>query len=196
MKTENKLLQNFLTRLKTLKDPRRKAGQRHEQEFILLIVLFATMSNYLGYRAIGEFAEKHKEELIQLFKPKKKRVPSFSTIRRLLMSIDVAAFRVLYQDWLKEIKASKERLEESNSSASNFYPIDGKAVRGANKASSSDYTHLVSIFSAFDKIVLESAKVDAKSNEIPCVQKMIESSDLKGVIFTLDALHCQKKRLP
>ena len=55
--------------------------------------------------------------------------------------------------------------------------------------------HLVSIFSVFDKMVIDSAKVAEKSNEIPCVQKMIQDSDLEGVIFTLDALHCQKKQL-
>jgi len=36
---------------------------------------------------------------------------------------------------------------------------------------------------------------NGKSSEIPAVQKMIEVFDLKDVIFTMDALHCQKKRL-
>jgi predicted transposase YbfD/YdcC len=31
-----------------------------------------------------------------------------------------------------------------------------------------------------------------KESEIPIVQQLIEALDLSGVIFTLDALHCQK----
>jgi len=53
--------------------------------------------------------------------------------------------------------------------------------------------HLVSIFSSFEKIVVDVDKVENKSNEIPCVQKLIQATDLEGVIFTIDALHCQKK---
>jgi len=192
METNNELLTKLITRFKTLEDPRRKAGQRHQQEFMLLIVLFATMSNYLGYRAIGDFAKKHKEELIALFKPKKARIPSFSTIRRFLKSINIEEFKEIYKWWLQEIITSKNA--EESSPSSNYYPIDGKAVRGANKASKTDHVHLVSIFSAFKQVVVDSAKVDAKSNEIPCVQELIAASDLKGVIFTLDALHCQKKQ--
>jgi predicted transposase YbfD/YdcC len=35
---------------------------------------------------------------------------------------------------------------------------------------------------------------NAKASEIPVVRHLIESLDLKGVTFTLDALHCQKKQ--
>jgi len=195
MQTDNALLNNFLSKLSKLEDVRRGAGQRHKQEFVLMIVLLSTMSGYYGYRAIGDFIEKHQLELIEIFKPKKDRVPSFSTVRRVLLGLNPTGFQSIYEDWLSEVKQVRQSiLPTQESEAARWHPIDGKAVRGANKASEEDYTHLVSIFSAFDKVVVGSAKVDAKSNEIPCVQKMIESSGLQGVIFTVDALNCQKKR--
>ena len=40
-------------------DPRRGAGQRHEQTFILLLVLMSTMSGYTGYRATGDFINRN-----------------------------------------------------------------------------------------------------------------------------------------
>ena len=70
--------------------------------------------------------------------------------------------------------------------------IDGKTLRGSVQQEA--YVHLVSIFSTFDHRVLDLGKVEHKSNEIPLVQQLIAASDLKGVIYTLDALHCQKKR--
>ena len=35
-----------------------------------------------------------------------------------------------------------------------------------------------------------------KQSEIVAVQDLLELLDLKGVVFTMDALHCQKKLLP
>lgn len=195
MQTDNVLLNNFLSKLSELEDVRRGEGQRHKQEFVLMIVLLSTMSGYLGYRAIGDFIEKHKLELIKVFKPKKNRVPSFSTVRRLLMAVNPLSFQSIYEDWLIQIReAQTTAVSPEQSETARWHPIDGKAIRGANKASEEDYTHLVSIFSVFDKVVVASAKVDLKSNEIPCIQKMIQKSGLQGVIFTVDALNCQKKR--
>lgn len=198
MQTENRLLNDFISRLEILEDSRRKEGKRHNQSFVLLIVLFSTMSGYLGYRAIGDFIKKHKWELIKLFKPEKDRVPSFSTVRRVLKKLNPSDFQDIYQDWLVAVqKDSQSRCADSTDSSKNsidnWHPVDGKAVRGAGSIGQEDYVHLVSIFSAFDKIVVDSAKVNSKTNEIPCVQTMIQKTDLKGVIFTLDALHCQKK---
>jgi hypothetical protein len=201
METKGGLLNELIFRLETLPDIRRGAGQRHSQSLVLLIVLFATMSGYLGYRSIGDFIKKHKKDLIKFLNPKKGKLPSFSTVRRILINLDSTEFKKIYQDWLLQVKSVKstdskeEQTEQTEQTKeTNWCPIDGKAVRGANLMSKSDYTHIVSIFSAFDKIVVDSAKVEAKTNEIPCVQEMIQSSDLKGVIFTLDALHCQKKQ--
>lgn len=201
MQIENPLLNDFIVRLNSLEDIRRGEGQRHDHSFVLLIVMLATMSGYNGYRAIGDFIEKHAEQLIEEFKPKKSRLPSFSTVRRIIMSVNPVSFNSIYQEWLVEVKKAKALLTQSESEPEkkeedneNWCAVDGKAVRGANSMSKEAYTHMVSIISSFDKIVTDSAKVAKKSNEIPCVQKMIQESDLQGVIFTLDALHCQKKR--
>jgi hypothetical protein len=189
MKTGNNILDDFLKELTELGDPRRGQGQRHKIEFVLMITIFATMSGYIGYRAIGDFIKKHKKELVALFNLEKDRVPSFSTVRRVLLSIDFTAFTQIYKNWLKRLNDSSKKDETGE-----WYSIDGKAIRGANKMNREDNKQLVSIFSSFEKIVVDVDRIKIKSNEIPCVQKMIENSDLKGVIFTIDALHCQKKQ--
>ncbi len=44
-------------------------------------------------------------------------------------------------------------------------------------------------------MVLFAGKViNAKESEIPMVRKAIKVLDIEGAVFTLDALHCQKKR--
>lgn len=44
-----------------------------------------TIAGYLGYIALGDFVNLHKETLIETLKVPKKTLPSYSTIRRFLM---------------------------------------------------------------------------------------------------------------
>ncbi|MEM0992563.1 MAG: transposase family protein, partial [Bacteroidota bacterium] len=81
MEIKNEALSSLVKSFEELPDNRRKQGQRHDQSVVLMIVLFSTMSGYLGYRAMGDFVKKHKAELVELLKVKKTRLPSFSTIR-------------------------------------------------------------------------------------------------------------------
>src|SRR3989338_5363610 len=64
-----------------LSDLRREQGKRHSLELIVILVTLAIMSGYDGYRAIGDFIKRNDKELISIFKPKKNRLPSYSTIR-------------------------------------------------------------------------------------------------------------------
>jgi len=189
MQTKSRLLDELLTDLAKLQDPRRDEGKRHQLEFVLLIVILATMSGYLGYRAIEDFLEKQEEQLIEMFQPEQDRIPSYSTVRRVVMKISFIEFSDIYKSWL-----AKYRPDENISEPDNWCGVDGKALRGTIDSDPNDYVHLVSIFSVFEKVVLDTGKVDSKSNEIPLVQQMIKESDLEGIIFTLDALHCQKKQ--
>ena len=186
MQIENRILAALQSQLDTLDDPRRGQGKRHRQGFVLLIVLLATISGYLGYRAIEDFLAKHQAQLLTLFQPDKGRIPSYSTVRRVLMGVDFQQFTQIYKNWIAHhLPRQPERAGE------HWMSVDGKTLRGT---ASPDYVHLVSIFSSFDKVVLDTGVVDRKSNEIPLVQRMIAESGLKEVIFTIDALHCQKKR--
>jgi predicted transposase YbfD/YdcC len=44
------------------------------------------------------------------------------------------------------------------------------------------------------EIILFHELIEEKSNEIPAVQKMLKELDLWDVVYTLDAMRCQKKR--
>jgi predicted transposase YbfD/YdcC len=46
-----------------------------------------------------------------------------------------------------------------------------------------------------EKIILAHEEIEEKTNEIPVSQKFFEELWVKWMIFTLDALHCQKKLL-
>src|SRR4051812_25055239 len=72
--------------------------------------------------------------------------------------------------------------------------IDGKTLRRSfDSASDLPALHLVSAWSAENRLVLGEIPVDDKSNEITAVPRLLEILELTGAIVTLDAMGCQKE---
>lgn len=183
--------QSIVAMFDALPDCRRGQGQRHNKTFILLITLMATMSGYHGYRAIGDFITRNRTALLKHFRPHKDRLPTFDTVRRLLLVLDFDQLSQAFGKWAVARTTIKK---------GEWMGIDGKALAGTmsayNKAHQR-FINLVSIYCARTGLVLAAAQVDnSKQSEIPVVQQLIEALDLKDVTFSLDALHCQKKQPP
>ena len=179
---ENTLIKN----LNSLEDKRRGQGKRHPLSMLILIAIMATMSGYHSYGALADFIDANRKDLIDVFKPKKDRLPSFQTIRRAFIALDFEEFSTKFYEWAS-IKVEVEK--------NDWLSMDGKAIRGTIKGDNyNEFTNIVSLFSGKNREVLYTGKVDDKSNEIPLVQRMIEELGLAGVNITLDALHCQKKQ--
>jgi len=71
--------------------------------------------------------------------------------------------------------------------------IDGKTLRRSfDRASQKSALHLVSAWTADQRLVLGQLAVDGKSNEITAVPKLLDLLSLKGAIVTADALNCQR----
>ena len=91
---------NLRQELKTLTDKRRGQAQQHKIDVVLMITIMATMSGYKGYRAIGDFAKRYKNELIEYLEITKEKIPSFPTVRRVLINIDHKQFGDIFTKWM------------------------------------------------------------------------------------------------
>lgn len=178
---------NLFKLLSDLEDFRRGQGRMHPLPMVLLIFTMATMSGFNGFRPTGDFIEKHKQKLIKLFKPKNDRLPSFQTVARILENIDFDKLTNIFHRWASSRIAIKK---------SEWCSLDGKAIGGTVKNSHNrhqQFTSLVSVFVSKQKQVLATGKVElGKKSEIETVKQLIGMLELKGAIFSLDALHCQK----
>ena len=173
--------------LKKLEDKRRGQGQRHRIDLVVMLTIMATMSGYFGYRAIGDFAVRYKDELIDYLRPNKARLPAYATVRRVLMEIDSNKFGDIFTRWMGQYLQTKE---------GPWVSIDGKAVRGTKqKEEDKKLAHLVSFFKNDSKEVVMARQTASKSNEIPLFQEMLKIFPLEKLILTLDALHCQSETL-
>lgn len=75
--------------------------------------------------------------------------------------------------------------------------IDGKSIKGTMQNYKSEYQNFVSIVSVFAQnrgLVIGLDKLNNKdTSEIKTVQNLIATLDIEDTVFSLDALHCQKK---
>jgi hypothetical protein len=71
--------------------------------------------------------------------------------------------------------------------------LDGKTLKGSfDHLNDQKAAQALSAFASDAAILLAHSEIDVKSNEIPAAQQMIAVLGLSGVLFTADALHCQK----
>ena len=69
-------------------DPRNNSGKRHQIALCLALFTLAIAAGNQGFLAIGDWLKSYEKELIELFNPPKRRLPSYSTIRRVLLTLD------------------------------------------------------------------------------------------------------------
>jgi hypothetical protein len=179
---------NLIECLSNVKDPRRLQGQRYSGVAMLLIIIMAILRNKHGYREIGRFCTLNKSYLIAKFGFKNKRVPSHVSIRTFILSADFASVQSAFHQWTRGFVCIKD---------GEWVPIDGKSIRSTVSDYSNEYQNFVSLVSLFgskcEQILHVEKFENKKGNEGQVVEKLLEALDLKGVNFTLDALHCKKK---
>ena len=72
--------------------------------------------------------------------------------------------------------------------------LDGKTLkRSFDHLNDRAAAHVLSAFACEPALILAHQEVRDTPDEIPAVQALIETLGLRGVLFTADALHGQKK---
>ena len=176
----------IITFLDDLKDHRRAQGQRYQLKYVILFSIMALLSNAKSYRDIERFIKNHFPVLKKEFRLKWKKSPGYTTVRNIIQAVDKAeleaAFRVYTQSLL-----------DNRSESFIGVAIDGKVLRGSyDHFNDKKATQILSFFDTQSDLILAHESIDAKTNEIPVAQSLIPKLGLEGVVYTLDALHCQK----
>lgn len=171
---------------KSLSDPRRKQGQRYPFEASLWLIFIAICAGSVGYRQIGKFCKSNKVFFTEYF-DLKHGVPSYVTIRTLLMQLDKGNLESAFYEHI----GSKMLL------SGDWVSADGQTLRSTVQnahESSHDFCSLVSLYSQSTGLSLAMKDyLNKKNNEIELFRTFLANLQNKGLHFTLDALHCQKK---
>jgi hypothetical protein len=173
-----------------LPDKRRRAGLRHQQSLCLALFTLAIAAGNRGFLAIGDWLRSYQDELLGLFKPEKNRLPSYSTIRRVLLQTDEAHYA---QCLSRFFKISPKRGET--------IALDGKTLKHSFMTEADNpncQPHpaimMVTAYLIERGLILPPYEVERKTNEITALPEVIKQLASKGVVFAFDAINTQKKQ--
>ena len=172
-------------------DHRRAQARRYDLSHFLLVCILGILSGAHSYRRLEVFMNIHFDRLKDLLPAleKWKRPPGFTTIRTIIHGVDGKELEQAFRKYSQKLAA------QGKQEGRQFIGLDGKVLRGSfdhfeDKAA-------VQLFSAFltgtDIILAHEEILEQKTNEIPIAQALIPAIGLTGVVYTSDALHCQKK---
>lgn len=179
------MLESFLSKIT---DHRRKQGRRYELEHILLFSILAILSGATSYRKIQAFIANHYETLDELFDLNWKRMPAYTTIRGIIRDTSATELEACFREYSAQLS--------ENEDGKWFVAFDGKVLRGSfDHFNDQKAIQVLSAFITDEKIILAHEEIEAKTNEIPSAQDLMQRLGLSGCIFTFDALHCQEKTL-
>jgi hypothetical protein len=173
--------------LSKVADPRRGQGRRYRLEYILLFSVLAMLCGATSYRKIQRFIKARRERLNEWFGLQWKRAPAHTSIRYILQALEPAQLEQAF-------RAHSQQLLEPAPDAPPAIALDGKALRGSfDRFQDQKAAQILSAFCQGERLILGHLPVSSKTNEIPLAQQLIEELGLAGCLYTLDALHCQKK---
>lgn len=171
--------------LSTLEDPRARRGRRHELATVLTVALAAVLSGAKTLAGIAGWAADQPRWTLRRVGVRR-RAPSLSTIRRVLLIVDPDVLDAVLHAWLAAL-APPPRVP----AAFRAVAVDGKTCRGAVGPDGSR-VHLFSIVEHATGVPLGQVRAPSKGFEIAAFATVLDRIDLRNVVVTADALHTQK----
>jgi predicted transposase YbfD/YdcC len=164
-----------------LTDPRRREGI-YPLINLVVIAVCAVICGADDFVAIAEFGIT-KKSLLERFLDLGAGIPSHDRFNAILGAIKPAEFEKCLLSWITSVPEV---------TAGQVVAIDGKTLRGSyDNGSSKAAIHMVSAWATANQITLGQVVVDAKSNEITAIPKLLELLEISGCLVTIDAMGCQ-----
>lgn len=179
------LRSELLDVLASVPDPRNPRGRRYPLAGLLAMAILATAAGMRGYAGFATWAATAPAEVLARLGIRLRR-PSEKTFRRVLSQLDPA-------DLDRQLGAYFTTVAAAHTVAGGgllAVALDGKTLRAARRMGAAA-THLVSVFAHHARLVLGQLAVAEKSNEIPCVRKLLRTFGKARLLVTIDAMHTQ-----
>jgi len=167
-----------------LPDPRGR-NKLHKLSDMLTIAILAVICGADGWEDVALFG-RAKKKWFQTYLELPRGIPSHDTFGRVFSRLNPDAFEACFAAWIASL---------ADSTDGRLIAIDGKAIRRSfdHAWDKSGMAHRVSAFVGSNQMVFGQCKVDAKSNEITAIPKLLALIDVKGATVTIDAMGCQRQ---
>jgi hypothetical protein len=176
----------LLAALEEIPDPRRAQGRRYPLPHLLLFSVLAVLAGATSYRGIITFLGVHRDRLDHVYGVRLRRAPAVNTLRNLFLALDPAALEAAF-------RRHARHLGRARTDGPSAVALDGKTLRRSfDRLHDRAAAHVLGAFAADAALILGHQEVPEVPAEVHAVQALIQDLGLSGVIFTVDALHCQK----
>jgi predicted transposase YbfD/YdcC len=182
-------LDEVVKHFQELEDPRSTVNRRHPLPSVLVIALLAVLAGAGGPTAIAAWAAA-KEELLAGLLDLPHGIPGKDVFRRVLMTLQPAAFQACFVTWLKLLR---DAAAEATGVDRPVLAVDGKTARRSHdRKNGLGALHCVSVWASEYGLSLGQVACAEKSNEITAIPELLRLVDIKGAIITIDAMGTQK----
>ena len=177
---------NILHYFSALETKQEHKGYYYSVEEAVVIVILGLMCGLKNIRQIQQWAS---HEHVTRFLQEEigiQKIPCYYWMLYLLALVNPESLSRCFTEWVKSMCQGKGR---------DFtVSVDGKTIRSTKKeGSKKSPLHIVSAQIAEMGMTVAQKTVDDKSNEIPAVQELLETMELRGCMVVADAMHCQKE---
>jgi predicted transposase YbfD/YdcC len=177
---------SIIRHFESLPDPRHTRNRRHLLGDVIVIAVSGVIVGCDGPTSIARWA-KEKEAWLRELLALPNGVPSRDCIRRVLSALEPEAFQTCFQSWIVSC------VVDCATDSPPTIAIDGKTLRRSHdRAAGLGPLHLVSAWVTEHGLALGQVATEEKSNEITAIPELIEKTDVKGGIVTIDAMGCQR----
>jgi predicted transposase YbfD/YdcC len=174
---------DWLEHFESLDDPRQSGKVWYPLDEMLLLCLLAVLAGGESWVEIAEFG-KAKLDFLRRYRPFENGTPSHDQLGDLFAALDAEAFQHCFIAWVTSLTKL----------GPDIVAIDGKTLRRSyQEGGAKAPIHMISAWSARQRLVLGQAKVAEKSNEIIAIPDLLDLLTLKGATVTIDAMGCQKE---
>lgn len=174
--------QSILSYFAAVPDPRIERSRLHPLASMLVMSLLAVICGADSFVGIEQFGLAQ-QEWLRSFLDLPNGIPSHDTLGRVFAILDPKALEGAFRQWIQSL---------SQLTQGGVVAIDGKTLRRSLRKGASGFVHMVSAWSAANRVVLGQVKTDEKSNEITAIPRLLELLDLQHTLVTIDAMGCQK----
>jgi len=178
----------LLAALAEVPDPRRAQGQRYSMSHLLLFSVLAVLTGATSYKKIIAFIALQREPLNAVFGACFRRAPAVNTLRHLFLALGRDDLEAAFRRHACDLSA------QNAPQALRTVALDGKTLRGSfDHLTDRKTVHVLSAFASDAALILAHQELAGAPDEVAAVPRLMAELGVTGVLFTADALHCQKE---
>ena len=186
----------FLHLLDKIPDFRDKKLIDYSLSNLLLISLILIMKGeFKSFSYASQYISVYKQDFIKMGLIINDKVPSHDTFRRMFMLLDANSIKEIIINNLNSFLT--KILNNYSSSKKELISIDGKEFKGSGRSINSkkkmNNKNVLNVYNSSKEICIYSNPLDDKESEIKEAQEILNKYNLKNIVVTGDALHCQKR---